>query len=125
MVKSFNAARSEIPLDRFQRRNKTNITSLSGVRLKRMTTCWKDNLMHLAMEQKFSTCSALDKGAIQRRKVQQQTTEKVMTMSKDDWKAECTKDDNLKLTKARGNKIRRIMTPPIFSSGMLDILLVE
>ena len=48
-----------------------------------------------------------------------------MTMSKDDWKAECTKDDDLKLSKAGGNKIRRIMTPPIFSSGMLDILLVE
>ena len=43
----------------------------------------------------------------------------------DDWKAECTKDYDLKLTKAGGNKIRRIMTPPIFSSGMLDILLVE
>ena len=50
MVKSFNAARSEIPLDRLQRRNKTSITSLSGVQLGRMTTCWKDNLMHLAME---------------------------------------------------------------------------
>ena len=77
------------------------------------------------MSLEFGTCSALDKGAIQRRKVQQQTTEKVMTMSKDDWKAECTKDDDLKLTKAGGNKIIRIMTPPIFSSGMLDILLVE
>ena len=62
MVKSFNAARSEIPLDRLQRRNKTSITSLSGVQLGRMTTCWKDNLMHLAMEQKFGTCSALDEG---------------------------------------------------------------
>ena len=62
MVKSFNAARSEIPLDRLQRCNKTSITSLSGVRLKRMTTCWKDNLMHLAMEQKFGTCSTLDEG---------------------------------------------------------------
>jgi len=62
MVKSFNAARSEIPLDRLQRRNKTSITSLSGVRLRRMTTCWKDNLMHLAMEPKFGTCSALDEG---------------------------------------------------------------
>ena len=90
-----------------------------------MTTCWKHDLIHLTMSLEFGTCSALDKGAIQRRKVQQQTTEKVMTMSKDDWKAECTKDDDLKLTKAGGNKIRRIMTPPIFSSGMLDILLVE
>ena len=77
------------------------------------------------MSLEFGTCSALDKGSIQQRKVQQQTTEKVMTMSKDDWKAVYTKDDDLKLTKARGNKIRRIMTPPIFSSGMLDILLVE
>ena len=49
----------------------------------------------------------------------------VMTMSKDDWKAECTKDDDLKLTKAGGNKIRRTTTPPIFSSEMLDILLIE
>ena len=46
-------------------------------------------------------------------------------MSKDDWKAVYTKNDDLKLTKAGGNKIRRIMTPPIFSSGMLDILLVK
>ena len=91
MVKSFNTARSEIPLDRLQHCNKTNITSLSGVQLGRMTTCWKDNLM---------------------------------TMSKDDWKAMYAKDDDLKLTKARG-KIRRTMTPPIFSSGMLDILLIE
>ena len=53
MVKSFNAARSEIPLDRLQRRNKTSITSLSGVQLGRITTCWKDNLMHLTTEQKF------------------------------------------------------------------------
>ena len=119
-----------------------------------MTTCWKHDLIHLTMSLEFGTCSALDKGAIQRRKVQQQTTEKVMTMSKDDWKAECTKDDDLKLTKAGGNKIRRIMTRwsscplgsytdfiqvkeyfyvsisfllllLIFSSGMLDILLVE
>ena len=60
MVKSFNAVCSEIPLDRLQRRNKTSITSLSGVQFGRMTTCWKDNLMHLAMEQKFDTCSALD-----------------------------------------------------------------
>jgi hypothetical protein len=29
------------------------------------------------------------------------------------------------LTKAGGNKIRRTTTPPIFSSGMLDILLIE
>ena len=34
---------------------------------------------------------ALDKGAIQRRKVQQQTTEKVMTMSKDDWRPSAQK----------------------------------
>ena len=62
MVKSFNAARSEIPLDRLQRRNKTSITSLSGVQLGRITTCWKYNLMYLAMEQKFGTCYALDEG---------------------------------------------------------------
>ena len=62
MVKSFNAARSEISLDRFQHPNKTSLTSLSGVQLGRMTTSWKDNLMHLAMEQKFGTCSALDEG---------------------------------------------------------------
>ena len=36
-------------------------------------------------------------------------------MSKDDWKAVYAKDDDLKLTKAGGNKI----------SGMLDILLIE
>ena len=46
-------------------------------------------------------------------------------MSKDDWKAVYTKDDDLKLTKAGGNKIRRNTTPPIFSSGMLGILLIE
>ena len=62
MIKSLNAARSEIPVDRLQCRNKTSITSLSGVQLGRMTTCWKDNLMHLSMEQKFGTCSALDGG---------------------------------------------------------------
>ena len=62
MLKSFNAACSEIPLDRLQRRNKTSITSLSRVQLGRMTTCWKYNLMHLAIEQKFGTCSALDEG---------------------------------------------------------------
>ena len=48
-----------------------------------------------------------------------------MTMSKDDWKAVYAKDDDLKFTKAGGNKIRRTTTPPIFSSGMLDILLIE
>ena len=53
------------------------------------------------------------------------TDEKVMTMSKDDWKAVYAKDDDLKLTKAGGNKITRTATPPIFSSGMLDILLIE
>ena len=52
-------------------------------------------------------------------------TKKVMTMSKDDWKAVYTKDDDLKLIKAGGNKIRRTTTPPIFSSEMLDILLIE
>ena len=46
-------------------------------------------------------------------------------MSKDDWKAVYTKDDDLKLTEAGGNKIRRNMTPTIFSNGMLDILLIE
>ena len=46
-------------------------------------------------------------------------------MSKDDWKAVYTKDDDLKLTIAGGNKIRRTTTPPFFSSGMLDILLIE
>ena len=46
-------------------------------------------------------------------------------MSKDDWKAVYAKDDDLKLTKVGGNKIRRTMIPPIFSSGMLDILLIE
>ena len=45
-------------------------------------------------------------------------------MSKDDWKAVYAKD-NLKLTKDGGNKIRRTTTPPIFSSEMLDILLIE
>ena len=43
-----------------------------------MTTCWKHDLIHLTMSLEFGTCSALDKGAIQRRKVQQKTTEKVM-----------------------------------------------
>ena len=43
----------------------------------------------------------------------------------DDWKAVYTKDDDLKLTKAVGNKIRRTTTSPIFSSEMLDILLIE
>ena len=46
-------------------------------------------------------------------------------MSKDDWKAVYAKDDDLKLTKAGGNKIRRTTTPHIFSSEMLDILLIE
>ena len=46
-------------------------------------------------------------------------------MSKDDWKAVYAKDDDLKLNKAGGNKIIRTTTPPIFSSGMLDILLIE
>ena len=32
--------------------------------------------------------------------------EKVMTMSKDDWKAVYAKDDDLKLTKAGGRKIK-------------------
>ena len=62
MVKSFNAVRSEIPMDRLQCHNKSSITSLSGVQLGRMTTCWKYNLMHLAMDEKFGTCSALDEG---------------------------------------------------------------
>ena len=53
------------------------------------------------------------------------TDEKVMTMSKDDWKAVYAKDDDLKLIKAGGNKIRRTTTPPIFSCGTLDILLIE
>ena len=53
------------------------------------------------------------------------TDEKVMTMSKDDWKDVYAKDNDLKLTKAGNNKIRRTTTPPIFSSGMLDILLIE
>ena len=44
---------------------------------------------------------------------------------KHDEEALCTKDDDLKLIKAGGNKIRRNMTPPIFSSGTLDILLIE
>ena len=46
-------------------------------------------------------------------------------MSKDDWKTVYTKDDDLKLTKAGGNKIRRTTTPPIFFSGMLNIFLIE
>jgi hypothetical protein len=46
-------------------------------------------------------------------------------MSKDDREVSCMKDDDLKMTKVGGNKIRRTMTPPIFSNGMLDILLVE
>ena len=46
-------------------------------------------------------------------------------ISKDDWKDVYTKDDDLTLTKAGGNKIRRSTAPPIFSSGMLDILLIE
>ena len=46
-------------------------------------------------------------------------------MSKDDWKAVYAKDDDLKLTKATANKIRRTTTPPMFSNGMLDILLIE
>ena len=56
---------------------------------------------------------------------QQETMEKVMTMSKDDREALCMKDDDLKMTKVGGNKIIRTMTLPIFSNGMLDILLVE
>jgi len=46
-------------------------------------------------------------------------------MSMDDWKAVYAKDEDLKLTKAEGNKIRRTTTPPIISNGMLDILLIE
>ena len=80
-----------------------------------MTTCWKHDLIQLTMSLEFGTCSALDKGAIQRRKVQQQTTEKVMTMLQDVWRTLCTKVDDLKLTNARGNKIRGTMMPPIFS----------
>ena len=46
-------------------------------------------------------------------------------MSKDDWKVVYAKDDDLKLTKAGGNKIRRTTTPPMFSSEIVDILLIE
>src|SRR6185295_9309245 len=49
------------------------------------------------------------------KKRQQQTMEKVMTMSQDVWRTLCTKVDDLKLTNARGNKIRGTMMPPIFS----------
>jgi hypothetical protein len=59
------------------------------------------------------------------RKRQQQAKEKVMTMSKDDREVSCMKDDDLKTNKVGGNKIRRTMKPPIFSNGMLDILLVK
>jgi hypothetical protein len=59
------------------------------------------------------------------RKGQQQATEKAMTMSKDDWETLCMKDDDLKMTKVGGNKIRRTMTLHIFSNEMLDVLLVE
>ena len=40
-----------------------------------------------------------------------------MTMSQDVWRTLCTKVDDLKLTNARGNKIRGTMMPPIFSMG--------
>ena len=46
-------------------------------------------------------------------------------MTKDDCEAVYAKDDDLKLTKPGGNKIRRTTTPPIFSNKMLDILLIE
>ena len=46
-------------------------------------------------------------------------------MSKDDWKAVYAKDDDFMLTKAGGNKIRRTTTPPMFSSEIVDILLIE
>ena len=35
-----------------------------------------------------------------------------MTMSQDVWRTLCTKVDDLKLTNARGNKIRGTMMPP-------------
>ena len=43
--------------------------------------------------------------------------EKEMTMSQDVWRTLCTKVDDLKLTNARGNKIRGTIMPPIFSMG--------
>ena len=46
-------------------------------------------------------------------------------MSKDDWKGVYAKDDDLKLSKVGGNKIRRTTISLIFSSGMLNILLIE
>ena len=46
-------------------------------------------------------------------------------MSKDDWKAVYTKDDDLKLTKAGGNKIRRTTTPPIFSNTKETIRIIN
>lgn len=48
----------------------------------------------------------------------QQTTKKVMVMPKDDWRASYIKDNNLKLIKVKCNKIRRTMTPSIFSNGI-------
>ena len=65
MEKSFNAARSEISLDKAYRRGKTSITSSYGVQSEQMNTCWKDNLMHIARSLDFGICSVLDEGVIQ------------------------------------------------------------
>ena len=48
------------------------------------------------------------------------TDEKVTTMSKDYWKVVYAKDDDLKLTKAGGNKIRRIMSHPMIYLPLLE-----
>jgi len=45
------------------------------------------------------------------KKRQQQTMEKVMTISQDVWRTLCTKVDDLMLTNAGSNKIRGTMMP--------------
>ena len=113
MVKSYNAAHSEMSRDRAQCRSKTTITSSSGVRLRSMTTRWKGNF--LGVEFWYMFCAGWSRNSTKKR--QQQTMEKVMTMSQNVWRTLCTKVDDLKLANAGGNKIRGTMMPPIFSMG--------
>ena len=90
-----------------------------------ITTCWKYNLMHLAMEEKFGTCTTLDDGEFNEDRGSSNRRRRWWWCQRMIGRAVYAKNDDLKLTKAGGSKIRRTTTPPIFSSGMLDILLIE
>ena len=79
-VSNIRVARVEIRTGQIAVTGKRGITTSIGMRFGKMKTCWKEDFVHLALDQLVGATPNLDREEIRERKVATRTTKKEVMM---------------------------------------------